>query len=424
MMVSTGRGGHVASSRERAQTAVPAPSGVAAVVDGEVVARSRGTWVGSVVDGTVTIPDERSGLLVGLPVETSAITSTMTTAWLSGHRVVVLQGTTTRWLLAGRVSRVRAVPFGVERVEDDGSFELAVDDLDLVAGLRSTVDTLVPSATNAAEMGASAFSDGNARRLSSLEAVPSSGDQMRGVFQSWSGEPVAVDGAERRRWRHGTALLAGDEIEVLAVRGDECWAAARTSGRLDGRARTAGPLLRGDGPAYVGWTATEGLRTTAVFHRDWSPSDGLPLLQGEYVLVDGLWRSAESWRTAGLAPDGRQMVQPGRTVVTASSPVLPDREEYAWTAVVGARTVPDDEVEDRVRVRTAATVAGMSVELARPWDPFTSRDVLEVRGTGAVPEAVLLSDGYLVEPEPAGGAGWVARVRQDHLEDVRTEGIG
>lgn len=351
MMVSTGRGGHVASSRERAQTAVPAPSGVAAVVDGEVVARSRGTWVGSVVDGTVTIPDERSGVVVGLPVETSTITSTMTTAWSSGHRVVVLQGTTTRWLLAGRVSRGGAVPFGVERVEDDGSFELAVDDLDLVAGLRSTVDTLVPSATNAAEMGASAFSDGSARRLSSLEAVPSSGDQMRGVFQSWSGEPVAVDGAERRRWRHGTAQLAGDEIEVLAVRGDECWAAARTSGRLDGRARTVGPLLRGDGPAYVGWTATE-------------------------------------------------------------------------AAVVGARTVPDDEVEDRVRVRSAATVAGMSVELARPWDPFTSRDVLEVRGGGAVPEAVLLSDGYLVEPEPAGGAGWVARVRQDHLEDVRTEAIG
>ncbi|MBD8611070.1 hypothetical protein IFT77_11285 [Frigoribacterium sp. CFBP 13729] len=45
-------------------------------------------------------------------------------------------------------------------------------------------------------------------------------------------------------------------------------------------------------------------------------------------------------------------------------------------------------------------------------------------GGGAVPEAVLLSDGYLVEPEPAGGAGWVARVRQDHLEDVRTEAIG
>jgi hypothetical protein len=54
-MVSPGRGGHVASSLERAETAVPAPSGVAAVVDGEVVARSRGTWVGSVVDGTVTI---------------------------------------------------------------------------------------------------------------------------------------------------------------------------------------------------------------------------------------------------------------------------------------------------------------------------------------------------------------------------------
>jgi hypothetical protein len=45
-------------------------------------------------------------------------------------------------------------------------------------------------------------------------------------------------------------------------------------------------------------------------------------------------------------------------------------------------------------------------------------------GVAAVPEAVLLSDGYLVEPEPAGGAGRVARVRQDHLEDVRTEVIG
>jgi len=45
-------------------------------------------------------------------------------------------------------------------------------------------------------------------------------------------------------------------------------------------------------------------------------------------------------------------------------------------------------------------------------------------GAGAVPEAVLLSDGYLVEPEPAGGAGRVARVRQDHLEEVRTEAIG
>jgi hypothetical protein len=208
---------------------------------------------------------------------------------------------------------------------------------------------------------------------------------------------------------------------VLAQRGDESWAAARTSGRLGGRARTAGPSLRGDGPAYVGWAATAGLQITAVFRRDWYPSDGLPLLQGEYVLVDGLWRSAEPWRTAGRGTDGQPMVQPGRTVVTASSPVLPDREEYAWTAVVGARTVPDDEVEARVRVRTAATLAGMSVELARPWDPFTSRDVLEVRGTGAVPEAVSLSDGYLAEPEPAGGAGWVARVRHDHLEDVRTD---
>jgi hypothetical protein len=399
----------------------PAPSGVAAVVSGDVVARRRGTWNGAVVDGTVTIPDERSGLLVGVPVESSTSTSTMTTAWLSGHRVVVLEGTTTPWLLAGRVSRAGGAPFGVTRVEDDGSFELAVDDLDQVAGLRSTVDTLVPSVATAGGMGASVLSDGASRELSSLEAVPSSGDPRRGVFQPCEGEVVSVDGPEGRRWLHGTAQLAGDEIEVLAQRGDESWAAARTSGRLSGRARTAGPSLRGDGPAYVGWTATGGLQITAVFRRDWYPSDGLPLLQGEYVLVDGLWRSAEPWRTAGRGADGQPMMQPGRTVVTASSPVLPDRADYVWTAVAGARTVPDDEVEARVRVRTAATVAGMSVELARPWDPFTSHDVLEVRGAGVVPEAVLLSDGYLVEPEPAGGAGWVARVRQDHLEDVRTD---
>jgi hypothetical protein len=99
--------------------------------------------------------------------------------------------------------------------------------------------------------------------------------------------------------------------------------------------------------------------------------------------------------------------------------------------VVGAAALPDagsgvtvwtSPRHVELTGRTDAVVLDEDRAVGHP--PRRRQHVLEVRGTGAVPEAVLLSDGYLIEPEPAGGAGRVARVRQDHLEDVRTEVVG
>lgn len=82
--------------------------------------------------------------------------------------------------------------------------------------------------------------------------------------------------------------------------------------------------------------------------------------------------------------------------------------------------MPDGEVTDVVSVRTTAQVAGIEVELLKPWDPMTDGDVFLVGGEGVPGEPVLLSDGFLFRPRVALGGGWAARVRRDHLEDVRT----
>jgi hypothetical protein len=146
----------------------------------------------------------------------------------------------------------------------------------------------------------------------------------------------------------------------------------------------------------------------------------VPLLQGRYARVAGLWRTLPTYGLSHLGPDGQRLLRPGVTVVGGTFPLPLDGEDYAWALTAGGRAVPDGDVTDIVSVRTTAQAAGIEVELLRPWDPMTDGDVLLVGGEGAPGEPVLLSDGFTFRPRPASGGGWAAQVRRDHLEDVRT----
>jgi hypothetical protein len=405
-------------------SAVPVvPTGVVALVGDVVVARAGRIRPDTVRGGAVSLQDPQTGTTVVLAVGEVAIVSTVTMGWLFGHEVTVAPGTTTRYLLGGQAWEGPMPPFGVPAIEDDGSFRLATDDLDDLVAVRSVTDVLVvDSADSSVTASAWSTSEGHGdhvRPLASLAPVPVPDGEPRPGVQRADGSVDPLTDGTVRTWVHGLGMVDGREVEILAERGQRVWVASRRPLSHDDR-QVNGRYSDGVGSRFVSWVDQAEVTSRSMLRREWSGADGAPLLQGRYARVAGLWRALPTSGLADLGPDGQRLLRPGVTVVGGAFPVPLDDEDHAWTLTTGGRAVPDAEVTDVVSVRTTAQVAGIEVELVRPWDPMTDGDVFLVGGDGVPGEPVLLSDGFTFRPRAALGGGWAARVRRDHLDGVES----
>jgi hypothetical protein len=301
---------------------------------------------------------------------------------------------------------------------------LATDDLGDVMAIDSISDTLLHDwPTARARAGALVATPGRGADqfgpAASLECVPLPEAGPRAAVQHPDGSVTALAPGLTRRWVHGLGTASGREVEILAEREGRLWVASRRS-RSVGDGLTYVRLLGGIASRYVGWVPRAEVDGPLLFSRDWTTTDELPLLQGHYGRVSGLWRALAGGDGARGGHDARSSPASGRTTVRGASPVPVDAEDYAWSLSGGTRRVPDGDVLDRVCVRTTARVAGTEVELVRPWDPMTDGRVLLVGGRGDPGPQVLLSDGFTVVPRPAAGGGWMAQVRRDHLDGVES----
>jgi hypothetical protein len=397
------------------------PTGVTVRVDGVVVARGRHVNSGLFRDGVVTVVDSDSRETVSFPVEGADVVSTVTVGWLFGHEVLITAGSSTRYVLSGYLWEDTAPPLGVVQVADTGSYSLSTDDLDDVVAIRSVTDTLVVDlAESSLAASVRSASEGHGdRELASLAPVPVPDAESRPGVQQADGPVVPLTNETVRTWVHGVGTVGRRDVELLAERGQRAWVASRRPLSREDR-QVNGRFSDGVGSRYVAWVTQDAVSSRFLLRREWSGADGVPLLQGRYARVAGLWRTLPTYGLSHLGPDGQRLLRPGVTVVGGTFPLPLDGEDYAWALTAGGRAVPDGDVTDIVSVRTTAQAAGIEVELLRPWDPMTDGDVLLVGGEGAPGEPVLLSDGFTFRPRPASGGGWAAQVRRDHLEDVRT----
>jgi hypothetical protein len=404
-------------------------SGFAAWIGGELVAAGRASWASLTAgDETLTIDDGGSGLGVEVPLAKAVVTSSTTTGWLFGRRVFVVSGADGGLTVSGAVVRGGTPPPGATRVDEDGSYTLEVEHgADSVAGMRTVTDTFVgwfAGGGGADDLGA--WTAGHPHggtdkvRLASLETVPllARGGATLAGPQTADGVVLPPDAVSGRRWLHGRSRSAGEPVELWAQAGAQLWAAARRRGKLAGRDVAVG-RPEGGGFVRAAWVPADGVEAGIVLSRHVPSVEAeQPLLHGRYVRVNGLWRSTVATDGAGGGARGAASTVDLR----AETPVPIDTAEYRWSLDCGVRSVPDSLVTASTEVRTRAVVAGLDVELARPYDPMVSENAT-VRGAGRVPDPLLLADGSVVTPGKSDGGGWVADVRRDLLTEIRVESI-
>jgi hypothetical protein len=403
-------------------------SGFAAWIGGELVAAGRASWASLAAgDETLTIDDEGSGLRIAVPLARAVVTSSTTTGWLFGRRVFVASGADGGLTVSGAVVRGGTPPPGATRVDEDGSYTLEVEHgADAVAGMRTVTDTFVGwfDGGGADDLGAwtarHPHGASDEVRLASLETVPvlGHGGAILAGPQTPDGVVLPPDAVAGRRWLHGRSRSAGEAIELWAQAGVQVWAAARRRGKLAGRDVAVG-RPEGGGFVRAAWVPADGVEAGIVLSRHVpSVQAEQPLLHGRYVRVDGLWRSTVDTDGAGGGVRGAASTVDLR----AETPVPIDTAEYRWSLDGGVRTVPASLVTASTEVRTRAVVAGLDVELARPYDPMVSENVT-VKGVGEVPDPLLLADGSVVTPGKSDGGGWIADVRRDLLTEVHAESV-